>query len=112
MPKRKSLTNASPIAFRGNRLRSLRHLRQISADKVAHQTDLTTHHIYRLERNERPNVWGTTIAKLALVLGTSTDYLLGLTDDPTPPPRSRQSRSAKPAPTEEPTSDEGVESVP
>jgi transcriptional regulator with XRE-family HTH domain len=73
------------IAFRGNRLRALRHERELSADKLARLTGLTTHHIYRLERGERPNVWGITVAKLALALDTTTDYLLNLTDEPKPP---------------------------
>jgi transcriptional regulator with XRE-family HTH domain len=77
------------IAFKGNRLRALRHERELSADKLARRTGLTTHHIYRLERGERPNVWGTTVAKLAVALNTSTDYLLNLTDD-SKPPRPRE----------------------
>ena len=44
------------------------------------------HFYYRLKRNNRPKTWGITIARLAVALQTSTDYLLGLTDDPTPYP--------------------------
>jgi transcriptional regulator with XRE-family HTH domain len=66
-------------------LRALRHARELSADRLARLTGLTTHHIYRLERGERPNVWGVTVAKLAIALGTTTDYLLNLTADPRPP---------------------------
>lgn len=73
------------VEFQGNRLRALRHEREMSADRLARLTGLTTHHIYRLERDERPNVWGTTLAKLAVALQTTTDYLLSLTDDPRPP---------------------------
>jgi transcriptional regulator with XRE-family HTH domain len=75
----------SEVAFRGNRLRALRHERELSADKLARLTGLTTHHIYRLERGERPNVWGTTVAKLAVALDTTTDYLLNLTEESKPP---------------------------
>jgi len=72
------------VAFRGDRLRQLRHVRNMPARQVAHTADITTYHVYRLERGERPRAWGVTVAKLALALGTSTDYLLDLTDDPIP----------------------------
>jgi len=68
------------VAFRGDRMRALRHTRRISADRLAKAADLTTHHVFRLERGERPNVWGITIARLAQALDTTTDFLLGLTD--------------------------------
>jgi len=72
------------VAFRGDRLRQLRHVRNIPARQVAHKVGITTYHVYRLERGERPRAWGITVAKLALALGTSTDYLLNLTDDSAP----------------------------
>lgn len=77
-------SDLSSICFRGDRLREMRHKRRLSADRVAKAADLTTHHIFRLERGERPHVWGITVAKLALVLETTTDFLLGLTDTSTP----------------------------
>lgn len=82
-----NLTNPNPhthIVFRGDRLRALRQQLHISVDRIARATELTTHHIYRLEHNDRFKVWGITIAKLALALNTSCDYLLNLTDDPRP----------------------------
>ena len=81
MDKQKQFSN---IGFHGERIRGLRHIRGISADQLAEMTDCTTHHIYRLERNERPNTWGVTVARLAVALDTTTDFLLGLTDDPSP----------------------------
>jgi transcriptional regulator with XRE-family HTH domain len=80
----KSLPN---VIFRGDRLRQLRRARHTSADQLARYTGLTVYHIYRLERGDRPHVWGTTVGRLALVLQTTTDYLLNLTDDPQPAPR-------------------------
>jgi transcriptional regulator with XRE-family HTH domain len=71
-------------AFHGERMRELRQTQGISADRLGKITDLTTRHIYRLERNERPNTRGVTVARLAVALGTTTDFLLGLTDDPSP----------------------------
>jgi transcriptional regulator with XRE-family HTH domain len=70
------------IAFHGERIRGLRHIRGISAGQLAEMADCATHQIYRLERNERPNAWGVTVARLAVALDTTTDFLLGLTDDP------------------------------
>lgn len=70
------------IRFRGDRVRQLRHRRSISATQLAKSAALTTYHVYRLERGERPKTWGITVARLAAALHTSTDYLLNLTDEP------------------------------
>lgn len=84
------------VSFRGERLRALRKQQGISADRLAHATGLTARHIFRLERNERPQVRGITAAQLALALETSIDYLFGLTNNPAPPtppqPISKHSR--------------------
>ena len=72
--------------FRGDRLRALRHARGISADRLAMMTGITARHIFRVERGVQSLLWGVTVGKLALALGTSTDYLLNLTDDPSPCP--------------------------
>lgn len=69
------------IRFQGQRLRALRHLRALSAAQLARRTGLTTHHIYRLERGACPHTAGRTVARLAVALRTTTDYLLGLTDN-------------------------------
>jgi hypothetical protein len=37
-----------------------------------------------MEDGSRPRAAGSTLERLAVALGTSTDYLLGLTDDPRP----------------------------
>ena len=36
----------------------------------------------RLERGEKKDVTGATLRKLAVALDTTSDYLLGLSDDP------------------------------
>lgn len=69
-------------AFCGHRVRALRHQRNLTAEQLAHSAGITLRHLWRLERNDRPKVWGTTVARLALALGTTTDYLLGLMDSP------------------------------
>lgn len=77
-------TLSANITFHGERLRAIRKKRGISADRLARATGLTARHIFRLERNERPKIWGITAAQMAIALGISIDYLFGLTDDPTP----------------------------
>jgi len=42
------------IQLNGSRLRALRKQRGLSANQLAHQTDLTPRHIARLESNQRP----------------------------------------------------------
>lgn len=90
-PVDQSSSDLSEIKFRGERLRELRHQRRLSADRLAKAAGLTTHHIFRLERGERPHVWGITVARLALVLETTTDFLMGLTDTSTPYKTRRRS---------------------
>ena len=70
------------LRFDGARLRALRQARDLSIAQVAQATGLTSRHLYRLEANQRPNVWGVTVARLAQALDTTCDYLLGLTDVP------------------------------
>ncbi|MBC8446097.1 MAG: helix-turn-helix transcriptional regulator [Chloroflexi bacterium] len=67
-------------AFCGHRIRALRHQRNLTAEQLAHSAGITLRHLWRLERNDRPNAWGVTVARLALALGTTTDYLLGMSD--------------------------------
>lgn len=72
------------VGFQGTRMRSLRLQRGLSGTQLGKLTRISERHIYRLEENERPNVWGSTVARIAVILGTSMDYLYGITDDPTP----------------------------
>ncbi len=77
------------IGFRGERMRQLRHAQKISADRLGRRCELTIRHIYRVENNQKPNVWAVTVAKIARALHTSMDYLMGLTDNPEPYPESQ-----------------------
>ena len=75
------MESQTPIqAFCGHRVRALRHQRNLTSEQLAYRAGITLRHLWRLERNDRPKSWGVTVARLALALGTSTDYLLGLTD--------------------------------
>ncbi|MBN2005208.1 MAG: helix-turn-helix transcriptional regulator [Anaerolineae bacterium] len=71
-------------AFDGQRLRALRQQHGWSAERLARRADLSTRHVWRLERNHRPQVAAVTVARLALALETTLEFLLGLTDDPQP----------------------------
>ena len=53
----------------------------------------TARHIWRLEAGTRPRVAAVTLARIALALDTSVDYLLGLTDNPWPPDQSSEPRT-------------------
>ena len=66
----------------GERLRELRNDQSVSQMQLANALGLTQNAIGMMERGHR----GTTIDKLVLLaehFHVSTDYLLGITDDPT-----------------------------
>ena len=66
----------------GERLRELRSSQSVSQMQLANALGLTQNAIGMMERGHR----GTTIEKLAFLaefFHVSTDYLLGITDDPT-----------------------------
>ena len=73
-------------ALDGARLRQLRRERDLSARKLAEQTGLCVRQIWRMEAGHRPNVRAITVARVAVALSTSIDYLMGLTDTPAPYP--------------------------
>lgn len=66
----------------GERLRELRNSQSVSQMQLANTLGLTQNSIGMMERGYR----GTTIEKVVLLaeyFHVSTDYLLGITDDPT-----------------------------
>lgn len=66
----------------GERLRYLRNKRGYTQEQLADALNIGNKQIWRYENEEtRPD--GLTIARIAKALDTTTDYLLGLTDDPT-----------------------------
>ena len=69
-------------SFDGQRMRQLRRERGLSARKLAERTGLCLRHIWRMEAGHRPNVRATTVARVAMVLNASMDYLMGLADRP------------------------------
>ena len=71
---------AQPV-FDGERLRALRKIRGLSAEKVARRADVSLRHLHRLEAGQRPNTAALTLTRVALALGTTVEYLLGTTED-------------------------------
>lgn len=68
----------------GERLREQRDNAGLTLGQVATYEGVTPQYLSNLEKGRNaPNVW-PLLARLARRYGCSTDYLLGLTDDPTP----------------------------
>jgi transcriptional regulator with XRE-family HTH domain len=63
----------------GNRLRRLRKLSGLSAERLGRKADVSTRHVWRLERGER-SAGAEVLARLALALDTTMEYLLGIVD--------------------------------
>lgn len=67
----------------GERLRYLRIKKGYSQETLADMVNIGNKQIWRYE-NQETEPDGITVARIAKALDTSTDYLLGLTDDPSP----------------------------
>jgi len=70
----------------GNRVTTLRQARGLSRGRLAFLSGLTRSGISQIEQDLRPGAQAVAVGRLAAALQTTTDYLLDLTDDPTPPP--------------------------
>lgn len=70
------------LGFDAQRMRAKRLERGLSAEKLARQADISVRHVLRLEAGDRPRTSAVTVARLALALGTTVEFLLGATDDP------------------------------
>jgi len=77
------MDNASEM---GRRLRRLREIKGWETNRLAREAGLSQSYIYKLEHDDRPNVAGVVLSQLATALDTTTDYLIGRTADPNPPP--------------------------
>jgi transcriptional regulator with XRE-family HTH domain len=67
----------------GKRLRELREAHQFSRKELAARIDVVEMQIVRYETGKN-DATGNVLARIAAVFGVSTDYLLGLTDNPAP----------------------------
>ena len=72
-------TNRPELIF--ERLKALRKEQGLSAEQIARKADVSVRHLRRLEAGQRPNTSAVTLARVALALGTTVEYLLGLTED-------------------------------
>ncbi len=71
------------MSLRGDRLRELRLQRGYTQEALAERLDLGIRQIHRYEKHlSDPS--SNIVAKIARELNTSSDYLLGLTDNPLP----------------------------
>ena len=74
-----------------NRLKELRKSKGYTQLKMQMLTGIDQSDYSKIERGDR-NYTFEQCKKIALALNTSMDYLAGLTDDPTPYPRSKNAR--------------------
>jgi len=81
-----------PSYFDGARLRELRLRRGLRVKELAQAAGITPRHVWRLEAGKWPRVAAVTLARLALALDTTLDYLMGLSDQP----EATRSRIKKP----------------
>jgi transcriptional regulator with XRE-family HTH domain len=69
------------MALRGDRLQLLRNRHGISQDDLAARVDVSLRQLQRYESGDNDPA-GEIVNRLATVLQTTSDYLLGRTDDP------------------------------
>ncbi|WP_419144245.1 helix-turn-helix domain-containing protein [Alicyclobacillus mali (ex Roth et al. 2021)] len=74
----------------GARMFEIRKARNLKQTDVARALGISVRTWQRYESNEREPTM-SLLVDLAKYLGVSVDYLVGLTDDPTPPRRSSSS---------------------
>lgn len=67
----------------GERLRAARQSRRYTQEQLESLSDVSIQNINRYENN-KTSIKDAELAKLAKALNVSADFLLGLTDDPTP----------------------------
>lgn len=70
--------------MRGDRLRNIREALNYTQEQLSEMLGVGVLQIYRYESGKNTPS-GEIVAKIAQTLGVSTDYLLGLTDEPIPP---------------------------
>jgi transcriptional regulator with XRE-family HTH domain len=92
--------------IQGHRLRHIREQRGLSQRKLGRLIGKDGQYLWKLESGMRSCVTSTTLARLAVALGTSSDFLLGLDDRPARAPGTRRARH--PAPVLYPVVPEGL----
>jgi transcriptional regulator with XRE-family HTH domain len=84
------------MASLGERLAQVRAVRRMSQQRLAQRTGLKIQNISRIETDQREHVRSDTLRRLAEALGCTSDYLIGLTEDPTPPRKRPRPRTTAP----------------
>ena len=87
--KRARLVNLTQV---GQRVRDCREQHDWSQMDLAGRIESAQSWLSELERGQHKSMEVDTVFKLAREFGVSTDYLLGITDDPTPPRRASRTR--------------------
>ena len=80
----------------GERLRLRRKDQHLSQQELALMMHVPQSWISALENGKRPHVEADTVYRFCRVLGCTSDYLVGLTDDPTPATKRPRPRTAAP----------------
>ena len=78
----------------GIKIRQTRKKHHVTQEQLGEICELSTAHIGHIERGTRiPSL--DTLFRIAQALDVSMDYLVGLTDDPTPPKRTVKKEGAE-----------------
>jgi DNA-binding Xre family transcriptional regulator len=70
--------------FKSNRMNELMEKRDLDPGKIEYLADISRSQVWYLQKGEKPNVSAVIVARIAKILNCSVDYLMDLTDDPTP----------------------------
>jgi transcriptional regulator with XRE-family HTH domain len=76
------LTGDFVLAIASERLKTIRKIRDLTQKQLEEASAVPQNTISRLELGKNLEVNSRTLAALARALNVSTDYLLGLKDDP------------------------------
>jgi transcriptional regulator with XRE-family HTH domain len=80
----------------GSRVREARERLGLSQEQLAQQIAIERNTLWYIEAGRTKHPRADQIAALAQALQVSADYLLGLTDDPTPAAKRPRPRKAAP----------------
>jgi len=81
----------------GERLHALRRRSGQTLRELGAQADVNYVTLSKIERGKMPQVSADIVARVAVALGVSTDYLLGVDDTTPPPPQPTRQRTRKAA---------------
>ena len=82
----------------GERLHVLRRRRGQTLRDLGAQAEVNYVTLSKIERGKMPQVSADIVARVAVALGVTTDYLLGVDGTTPPPPQPQRQRTRKAAP--------------